>query len=484
MTRRSNSMKRFFQATFLLVLSGGALYARPSTTVTGETKRDYYEFLFLFDKTSAPGQSEWILHPFASRYSNMERSYTFTTILYPIFYSHGTYRWNRWTFLYLFTGDDIYHDDSGLEEDNFITPILYWGTGETERERYFSVFPFYGRIKNKLSYSEINYVMFPLYSGWSHKDYSAHGILWPIVMWGGSPTRSDFRIFPFFSRKIHTGKYERYSALWPIFQWGVEGLDQKDPRHMFMVFPFYGRKWSESGQMTAHTVLWPLFSWGHDDATNGFDLNLFWFLFQYQVNDSPLIRKLIIFPFYGRYVFGSKGSLTDPSGIYSQEYSFVTPFYATMRTSSALLESNSKYVVPVFMYDQTYYRKERETETYWKIWPLVSTSSDSNGRFEFRSLSLWPFRSDEFERIWGPLYSVVTYRRDENEEKYFSVLFRLYSRKWSSDEEHHFFVGFNYDNTPDVTGVEFLGGFLGFRREYNREDRETKNRVRLLWFSI
>ncbi|HNJ32944.1 MAG TPA: hypothetical protein PK881_01790, partial [Leptospiraceae bacterium] len=80
MTRRSNSMKRFFQATFLLVLSGGALYARPSTTVTGETKRDYYEFLFLFDKTSAPGQSEWILHPFASRYSNMERSYTFTTI--------------------------------------------------------------------------------------------------------------------------------------------------------------------------------------------------------------------------------------------------------------------------------------------------------------------------------------------------------------------------------------------------------------------
>ncbi len=463
--------------------SGSSLTARPSNTVSGETRREYYEFLFLFDKTTAPGQSEWILHPFASRYYNAERDYSFTTFLYPIFYSHGTYRWNHWTFLYLFSGDDMYHDDSGTEEDNFLTPLLYWGTGDTEKDRYFSIFPFFGTIRNKLSYSEISYVMFPLYSSWSHKDYSAHGILWPIVMWGSGSARSDFRLFPFFSRKVHTGVYERYSVLWPFIQWGVEGLDKKDPRHTFFLFPLYGRKWDERGQMTAHTVLWPLFSWGHDDATNGFDINLFWFLFQYQTNDDPLIRKFILFPFYGKYVFGSKGSAKDPDGIYSSEYSFITPLYAHMRTSSALLESNAHYVIPIVSYDKTYYRKEREIETYWKIWPFFSTMRDSNGSFEFRALSLWPTRSDEFERIWGPLYSIVNYSHYENDDRYFSLLFRLYSRRWNDEEEHHFVLGFNFDKTPESTGLEFLGGFLGFRREYTRmETSQTK--VRLLWFTF
>jgi hypothetical protein len=50
-------------------------------------------------------------------------------------------------------------------------------------------------------------------------------------------------------------------------------------------------------------------------------------------------------------------------------------------------------------------------------------------------------------------------------------------------DEHHFLAGFNVDHTPEVTGVEFLGGFLGFRREYKRMETHS-NVLRLFWFSI
>ncbi|MBL8019812.1 MAG: hypothetical protein JNM27_09120 [Leptospirales bacterium] len=459
------------------------LEARPSTTVTGELDRSYYQLLFLFDRTTSTGQSEWMLHPFASRYQNSERSYTYTTVLYPTFYLHGTYRWSRWTLLYLFSGEEFYHEDAGDDEDVFLTPILYWGKGDTTRERYFSLFPLYGHIHNKLSYSDIHYVLFPLYASWSHREYEAKGVLWPVVMWGGSPTRSDFRIFPFFSRKVHEGKYERYTVLWPFFQWSREGLDKKEPRSVFLFFPFYGRKWSDDGNMSAHTVLWPLFSWGSDKKTNGFDMNLFWFLFQYGKSDDPHIRKLIVFALYGHYTFGSKGSVKDPDGVYSQQAQFISPFYVRLNTNSALLSSEDTYFIPFFMYARTYYKREREMETYLKIWPLFYVSNSSTGAFSVRSLTLWPFRSDEFDRVWGPYYSIFEYSRFENRDRYFSVLFRIYSRYWNETDEHHFLAGFNVDSSPEKTGFEFLGGFLGFQREYKRMET-TRNVFRVLWFSL
>jgi len=212
-------------------------------------------------------------------------------------------------------------------------------------------------------------------------------------------------------------------------------------------------------------------------------LNILWFLFQYGRSDDPRIRKLIVFPFYGRYLFGSKKSGEDRDGIYSQEFMFITPFYATLQTHSALLASDDVYFLPFFMHSHVFYRKERETEDYWKVWPLVSVMTDSNGNFAIRALTLWPFRSDEFDRAWGPYYSLFEYNRYANRDRYFSLLLRAYSRYWNEREEHHFILGFNIDQSPQVSGVEFLGGFLGFRREYTRMET-TKNVARVLWFSL
>ncbi len=446
------------------------------TRVEDETRREYWQFLFLYESTSAPGQHEFIVHPFYHRYHSDEKAYTYHNVLYPIFYSHGTNYWNRWTLLYFFTGDDYYHEDTA-EDSDFLSPILGFGSGDASGERYVSVFPFYGRLKNKFGWSEINYFLFPLYSSWSHRDYKARSLLWPLIMWGGSKTRNDFRVLPLYSRKHHKGKYDRKTVLWPFFQWGSEALDKKEPRHWFFAFPFYGRKWSDQGNLSAHTFLWlPLLggfvAYGEDKQTEALDFNALFFLYQYSRNESPRIRKHIIFPFYGNYRFGSEippdATEEETEEAYYKSAEFITPFWVNLQTHSVILESDYDILIPFYWNSDTYFKKTQDTEKYFKIWPLFYYIDDSRGRTEFRSLTLWPLRSDEFERVWGVFWSLFEYNIYENGDRYFATMFRLYSRYWNPERDsgHHFLLGFETHNEPEYWSVEFLGGFLGYRRDH------------------
>ncbi len=462
----------------LLVTPFCPILARMPTSIEGEMPRKYWQFIFLYERTSTVGQTETILHPFFSHYTNEEKAYSYSTVLYPIFYSHGTNYWKKWTALYLFTGDDFYHEETKEDTDIFLAPFFYWGSGDTEKERYFSIFPFYGRIRSKIGYSEIQYVLLNLYVTWAYRDYRAYSILWPVLMWGGSPTRSDFRFLFVYSSKIHTGKYEHRSVLWPLIQWGYDDLDKQEPRGYFLAWPFYGRKWSQDGNLSAHAILpvIPLMApviaaWGSDKKTNTFDLKLFLGLYQYGYSDNPIRRMNIIFPFYGYYRFAEF------------EGTFIALLYSNLKTHSLTDESEYTTIVPFYWDSVRHHRQERETENYFKIWPIFQYIKDSRGNAGFRTLVLWPWRSDEFEKIWGPLYSLLEYQVYENGDRYFATMFRIYSQYWNEREFHMFLLGFEYHRTPTYWSVEFLGGFLGFSRE-TLPEKDPVNTLKLFWFDI
>lgn len=469
----------------IFLLAPGTLLARLPTTIEDHSPREYWQFLFLYESTTAAGQRERIWHPFYGVYQNQEKAYSYRRVLYPIFYSHGTNHWNRWTFLYFFSGDDVYREPQEQDSDWLLGPLFQFGRGGQERENYVSVFPFYGRLRNKLGYSEIRYALFPLYASWSYRDYHARAILWPLTMWGGSPTRNDLRILPFYSHKIHDGKYDRRSVLWPFFQWGVEGLDKREPRSFFFSFPLVGHKWSEQGNLNAWTFLWlpflgGLVGWGEDKVNESFSFNALWFIYQYQRSKDPQIKKHVFFPLYGYYRFGNTDRADET---YYNEGLFITPLYASLRTNSALLESEYTFLLPFYTNNTRHYRKERESDWFLKIWPLFQVIETSRGRSEFRSLVLWPFRSDQFERDWGTFYSLLEWNRYENGDRYFSLLFRLYSRYWNPEEERHFFVGFEWHSTSACWRLAFLGGLLGIRRDY-LPDGDSYTTVELFWLDI
>lgn len=470
---------------FLFFLIPGSLFARMPTTITGESHRDYWQLWFLYEQTSNAYEKEFIVRPILpvyGSYRNIERGYYMHHVLYPMFTKTGTNYWSKWSFLGLIGGDSFYHVKEETEETDFTFPLFFWGSGDDPEEEYFGFFPFYGHFKDRIAWSEIRYVMFPLYVSWSYKDYKAHSILWPLIMWGSSPTRDDLRIWPFYSSKVHKGKYIHRSILWPLIQWGWDDLDKKEPRGYFLFIPFFGMKWSAQGNMYAYTIGYPiqLAAWGADKKTDSFYFRALWFLFQYERSNDPYIRKTIVFPFWGRYRFGR------PDQTYYKEFEFWTPFYVGLNSNSSSMVTDNDYVGILFYQDlDTYYKKEREREQYIKFWPLFKYREDSYGNMDIAVPAFWPFRADNTERIWAPILAggLFEYREYENGDRYLSFLLRSYSQYWNENETHIFVLGFEVHDEPDFWSVEFLGGLLGFKRVHLTED-ESENFLRLLWFDI
>ena len=455
------------------------LLARMPDSATGEEPRDYFQFLFLYESTFTPGQKEIMLHPFYGQYSNDERAYKHKAVLYPIYYNHGTNYWNYQTFLYLFSVENKYHADKKEDNEFMFAPFLFWGAGDTKDEKYFGFFPFYGTLKDKIGYSELSFVMFPLYSSWSYKDYKAHSILWPLIMWASTPElsngerrRNDLRILPFYSSKVHRNKYNHKTLLWPFFSWGSDDLDKKDPRHFLFIFPFYGQKYSQSRTMESYTILWPfsLFAWGKDERRGVKEYRALWFLFQSMKSERPLIEKTVVFPFYAHYKFGSE----DKS--YYNEMNFYLILFGNLRTQSAIVESSYDFFIPFYYRHRRVYPQENEEVRQWKLWPFASGYSESNGANGWRTLSLWPLPDEYLERSWGPLYSLAEWRHESNGDRYFSVFFRLFSLYWGEDSSRYFFAGFHYTNSPYLFEVGFLGGFLGYSKETVLADDKTQLR--------
>lgn len=416
-------------------------------------------------------------------------------------FSHNTNYWNRWTFLYLFNGEEKYNPTEKTEGEFVLTPLFFWGYGNNEKERFFSFFPIFGTIKDKLSWSEINYFLFPLYVSWEYKNYKAYSILWPLIMWGGDNfKRKDFRFLPFYSSKVHEGKYNHKTFLWPFFQWGSDDLDKKNPRHFFMFFPFYAHKYSESGTMYSFSILYPfsLIAIGRDHKTQSFDFKLFWFLIQYSKSEDPYIRKQVFFPFYIHYQFG------NPKLSYLQETNFYFILFGNLKTESALLNSNYKFFIPFWYHHYRNYKQEQVETKSWKLWPIMNYWEE-NDAYGWRIFALWPFPDDLVERNWGTFYTLLEYNQFENQDRYFSFLLRLFSVRWNSyyNDFNLFFLGFHYKDNPEIFEFTFLGGLFGFSKivyeknqniplyfypKYSKllseEEKQTKYYFHLFWFKL
>ena len=238
-------------------------------------------------------------------------------------------------------------------------------------------FLYTGRSRMFFGYETVRYVLFPLYANWSYKDYKAHGILWPIIMWGKSKKKERFSVFlPFYSSLNYEGNYKRRTLFWPFFQWGSIGISQKEPRHYFLFFPVFGYKWSAHKNLKAFSLFFGLFSYGREKITKSTNWTFLWFLFQYGKSEEPGIRKLIIFPFYGYYRFGQ----SDQS--YYRDVLLITPLYFRYRTYSAILDTVSHFVIPFYSGIKRFYHKEREFQYYRKVWPFFQYYKDSQGSFE------------------------------------------------------------------------------------------------------
>jgi len=456
---------------YIFVLVGTSLFAQQfAKKPHGIYPAEYSQFWFLYEKENRVGQEEIFLRPFYSSYREKASEHRYKTSLFPLYYSQSTNYWSKWSFLFLFGNETMHHEDIGKDSDYAITPLLQWGRGSTSKDEYTAFFPIYGTIKSKLSWSEIHFFLFPLYTEWNHKEFEAKSILWPLLLYGKSDIRQEYRALPFFSHKSHIGKFEHNSLLWPFISWGRDNLDKKEPSSYSFVWLLYGYKKSYYGNMKSFSFMpiiatWSLFSYGYDKRTAEVDYSFLFFLFQYSYSNDKDFRKLIFFPFYGYSHFASK------------EFTFVTPFYISMNSNTYHERVNFYYLVPFYIYSLKVYPKEERAELYIKIWPFYRYHRDPEGNLEWNTLSLFPIRSSTFERVWDPIWSILEYKKFINGEKRFSLFMRLYTQRWSADSFHiHIPFLAEYSSSPNKTSYKFLYGFLGYERQ------NEKSKFQFLWF--
>ncbi|MEM7181036.1 MAG: hypothetical protein AAF518_08990 [Spirochaetota bacterium] len=445
-----------------------SLHAELPRQPYGLQRAHYWQFWFLYDTETRPAQKEGVFHPFYSKYTDRVTGHSFSSALYPIYYNQETQHWGRWSFFFLFGGRYTKHPDTGSDKDTSYGPFIWHGSGNTEKDRYFSVFPFYGKIKSAFGWSEVNFVLWPLYTNWSHKSYKAHSVLWPLTSYGKNEVRKEYRILPFYSHKSHIGKYHRTSVLWPLFQWGESNLDKVEPSSYGFFFPFYGYKKSLYGNLKSYTILYlplPFYSYGYDRKTGATEYRALFSFIQYGYSNDKDYRKTIFFPFYGRSHFAKKTAV------------FITPLYFHLESDTYHIRSSSYYLIPFYFQSRRWYVKEKKLSAYYKLWPLFRYYKDKDGNLSYNSLTFLPVRSVYADKIWDPILSLFSYSKQINGEKKLSLLMSLYSQRWSRDDFHAYIpLLLDYSKTETSRKWEILYGLLGYTNEKKRST------FKLFWF--
>lgn len=409
-------------------------------------------FWFFYEHTKDIYSDTVVYRPFfmeANSGNNM-----FQASLMPLFYWRYKNERSDVTkgFFGFYESDNYSHKKQGDDYDSGFFPLYLYGKGESGKDRYLFVYPVGGNIRGKFGYDRISpwafpgvalfflyppsgiftwqtlfwaiAALIPVYTEFEFKDYNGRAILWPLIKWGSGDNRYDFRILPFYAHNSKEGWYDTYSWLL-LFNYREIYL-RDDTRYTFFFFPFYGRKWSDSGDMKAHTVLWPFFSWGYDRNTNDRSYNLPWPLVQIRDCDRPKVRSRIFFPFYGRYNYGSN------------ETFFVTPLYFRLKKETESYKSAYHITCIIMWYLKRDYSSTHEyygnSWRYFKLWPLLQIEWNDRDMYSINILSLLPFRDTMgYEKLYQPFWTLYEYRRKPDGEKHLGILLRTYYQVWGDD---------------------------------------------------
>ncbi len=348
---------------------------------------------------------------------------------------------------------------------------LIWYKKEDGHEDSLVLGPFWGAINSGFTFTEADFVFFPLYAKSRTRDTVSKNWLWPIFnsSRGGGIRRYRFWPFYCYSRKENSGVNKSY--LWPFIH-THKSLNKNMPGKGFFFFPFYGSTEYESlrrkNRISSRTVLWPFYtrysSTFADKPEKNSHRRSFWPFYQESANyEGVNSHKKYWWPFYGKKVRDKF------------EYRFVMwPFWQAYDSYNGY-SYKSRFLLPFYQYRERV-DKDKVLEQTTRIWPLLRTHSD--GKSSYRAFpALFPFHIDSIERNYAPFWTL--YRAREGKEfSSFEVLWGLiYSRK-SKDLTHWSFFPFvEYDHKvkKQEKKFSFLKGIFSCRKE------KGKRFYRLLW---
>lgn len=277
----------------------------------------------------------------------------------------------------------------------YLIPLWFCGRGE-DKSFYWGLFPLYGDVNDLISYDRMRFILFPLY--WHTEKNGAKGdaYVWPLVNMESSPRSDKLRVLPFYAYNDVYAKHYTQSFLWPIVE-TTKSKNEAAPGEGWMIWPLYGR--NVFGDKSSWTCLWPFFMSAKSGA-DGCRVHAPWPVFQYASDyEREGERMLWIWPLWGRRLKADENA---------QFFLFPLGWYLEDRG----MQRNTRwyYALPLY-WTQVVYNKDRtERELlYRRFWPFASYAEEKESA-SLKILDVWPMRRTEpVERNWSALWTLFSY---------------------------------------------------------------------------
>ncbi len=406
---------------------------------------------FHWRKDTAPDRLEWeFLYPLMS-YRRVEEDAKFQFLQILNFRHEGS-------------------DPEAREEHFDLFPFYLSGKTETGEE-YRAIFPFFGRLVNRMFQDEVEFVLFPLYARFVRQGVETRYFPWPILSVTRGENVSGFRFVPLYGREVKEGVYEKRFVLWPLFLHQRTGLDGDNPEEVLSILPFYVAQRSKKVDRT--TILWPLFSYMEDRERKFEQWEIAWPLIVIGRGEGRTINRFLPLFSVEHRVIRDQFFLRE-----MKRNILVVLFPLYIRSEEEF--SGSRTVrdrVLWWLYSDTRQEGKDGSARRLDVWPFFRYTRDREGAVVFQTLALLEAflpGNERIERNYSPLWALYTYRRNPAGDEVRSFLWNLVRHEETSGGRSIEILGpvLAYRERGEDAQFSFLGGL--FEYEVRHEARSVR----------
>jgi hypothetical protein len=369
------------------------------------------------------------------------------------------------TQLQIFYAFDVRREGSipeAREERLDLFPFYMSGRRETG-ETYHAVFPFGGKVYDRLGREELEFVLFPVYVRSVWRGAERRFFLWPLFEDIRGEGHTGFRLGPLYGEETREGVLESRFLFWPFIMSERRDLDTDNPQESRVAFPLVMAIRSPARDTT--TVFWPLLTYKVDRERKFEEWQFPFPLFIIARGEGRHVNRFLPFFTEERYILRGLPLVKEMK---VRNFAVLYPLY--IRTED---ETPASLVV-----------RDRI------LWWLYSDARETGKEGDARRVDMWPFfryvRNKEgwvtsqalalleafmpgnevFERNWSPLWALYTYRRNPQGDEAHSVLWNLVRVETTREGRTVEVLGplFAYREQGEESRLSLLAGLLAFER--------------------
>jgi hypothetical protein len=411
-------------------LSAGFLYARFYQTLTPGDRIEALGPLYYNERSDT--RKTWAVPPLISYTTDEAVALKEFDILYPILTYDRYGPQYRWQFCQVFSVAGGPHPDDPSRTRITIFPLYFQQRSLKPEENYTALFPFYGRLRNRLFRDEIYFVMFPIFGESKKHEVVTDNYLYPFFHLRHGPGLTGWQFWPLigkehkdvttstngFGDRVTDPGHDNLFVLWPIFFNDHTKLGTTNATWTQAAIPFYS--FERSPLRNSTTVIWPFFSKIDDREKKYREVDAPWPLIEFARGEGKTTSR--VFPFYSH-----SHSPTLESD------SYLWPIYKYTCARSAPLDRTRTRIAFFLFSDAEDKNTERQTSARrTTLLPFFIRQKDFNGNTRLQIFApLEPFMpgSHKIPRDYSPLWSV--WRQEANPTtgaRSQSLLWNLYRR--------------------------------------------------------